>query len=167
MCQSSTANKTIGIQIIYNSTDSYSNYLIDYNDTSLIAFPTAISSTTVVYHTFPRNGYYNVNVTVFNQVSSMSANVLVCLCKIYLVNKSFPLLTGCFPDSKIGFISGFTQFDCDLKWRMYENDNAIDNDVTWNSSTSVYTVLIDYNLRFFCTWDNSTCKYALFSSPNK
>ncbi len=77
-----TENMTIGIQINYNSSDSYSNYLIDFNDTSIIEFPKSINSTTLIYHTFPQSGYYNVNVTIYNQVSSKSTNVLVCRLKI-------------------------------------------------------------------------------------
>ena len=68
---------TVGIEINYSSSDPFSNYLIDFDDRSIVAFPQAINSPTVVYHTFPQSGYYNVNVTVYNQVSSKSAIVLV------------------------------------------------------------------------------------------
>ncbi len=46
----------------------------------------------------------------------------------------------------------FKKLDCKLKWRMYDNDDALD--VEYYSVSSFYKVKQDFDLRFFC-WSNS------------
>ena len=53
-------------------------------------------------------------------------------------------------------MSNFNQFDCKLKWRKYDNDDASEYDVLYNSNLLIYQVRQEYDLRFFC-WINS-CK---------
>jgi hypothetical protein len=48
-------------------------------------------------------------------------------------------------------MSQFKQFDCKLKWRMYEDQSAIDYDARFNSILSLYEVRQEYDLRFFCS----------------
>ena len=48
-------------------------------------------------------------------------------------------------------MSQFKQFDCKLKWRMYDDDSAYDYDVYFNSTLSAYQVRQEYALRFFCS----------------
>jgi PKD repeat protein len=57
------------------------SYLIDFNDGSAINFPksAALNTTYNFTHTFPDNGYYKVNITVFNLVSINSAIIPVRL----------------------------------------------------------------------------------------
>ena len=54
-------------------------FLIDYNDSSLIAKPSTgvLDKNYTFIHTFPNNGYYDVNITVFNLVSVASKIVRV------------------------------------------------------------------------------------------
>jgi hypothetical protein len=54
-------------------------------------------------------------------------------------------------------MSQFNKFNCTLKWRMYDNDAVLDNDVEYDSVSSFYKVKQDFDLRFFC-WSNF-CKY--------
>jgi hypothetical protein len=53
-------------------------------------------------------------------------------------------------------MSPFKQFDCKLKWRMYNDQSAIDYDVKFNSILSLYKVRQEYDLRFFCS--SNSCK---------
>jgi hypothetical protein len=68
------------ITFVLNVTDGTNpSYLIDFNDGSPIDFPKSASLNTpyVFNHTFPDNGYYKVNITVFNLVSIKSAIIPV------------------------------------------------------------------------------------------
>ena len=51
-------------------------------------------------------------------------------------------------------MSQYQQFDCKLKWRMYNNDLAFDYDVPLISSSFFYQVRQEYDLRFFCFIDS-------------
>ncbi len=42
----------------------------------------------------------------------------------------------------------FDQFDCILKWRMYDDDSALDYDVYFNSTLSMYQVREEFDLKF-------------------
>jgi hypothetical protein len=55
-------------------------------------------------------------------------------------------------------MSKFKQFDCKLKWRMCEDQSAIDYDVNFNSILSLYEVRQEYDLRFFCSINS--CKFV-------
>ena len=52
-------------------------------------------------------------------------------------------------------MSQYQQFDCKLKWRMYNNDLAFDYDVPLISSSFFYQVRQEYDLRFFCSINSS------------
>ena len=51
-------------------------------------------------------------------------------------------------------MSPFTEFTCSPKYRLYDNDAAIDYDVTFDTTLNIYKVRQEYDLRFFCTWSN-------------
>ena len=53
-------------------------------------------------------------------------------------------------------MSQFKQFDCKLKWRLFDNDLAIDYDVQFDSNSKTCQVRQEYDLRFFCSLND--CK---------
>ena len=55
---------------------------------------------------------------------------------------------------KVGLMNQFQNFDCNLKYRLFDNDNAIDYDQKFDSIYNVYKVRQEYDLRLFCTWTN-------------
>jgi hypothetical protein len=54
-------------------------------------------------------------------------------------------------------MSQFEQFDCRLKWRLFNNDLAFDHDVQFDSNSKMYQVRQEYDLRIFCLLN--ACKY--------
>ena len=66
---------------------SNSYILIDYNDSTPVAQPVAGLENRVYAfnHTFSNSGYYDVNITVFNLVSTVS--------KIFRVSKNITLVS--------------------------------------------------------------------------
>ena len=57
-------------------------------------------------------------------------------------------------------MSQFNNFYCNLKWRRYDDDSALDYDVYFNSTLLMYQVRQEYDLRFLCSINSS--KLSLF-----
>ena len=57
-------------------------------------------------------------------------------------------------------MSQFNNFNCNLKWRRYDDDSALDYDVYFNSTLLMYQVRQEYDLRFLCSINSS--KLSLF-----
>ena len=76
------------ISLILTITDGTNpNILIDYNDSSQLdeISNALINSKYIFNHIFPNSGYYDVNITVFNLVSSVSKIIRVIHKILYLL----------------------------------------------------------------------------------
>ena len=48
----------------------------------------------------------------------------------------------------------FNSFDCKMKWRLYDSNNAQDTDCSFDPLFGYYLVRQEYDLRMYCTWAN-------------
>jgi hypothetical protein len=51
-------------------------------------------------------------------------------------------------------MSPYSNFDCKLKYRLHDNDDAFDYDQIYDTTFQVYKVRREFDLRFFCSWSN-------------
>ena len=51
-------------------------------------------------------------------------------------------------------MTSYSDFDCKLKYRLYNNDDAFDYDQFYDTNFQLYKVRQEFDLRFFCTWSN-------------
>jgi hypothetical protein len=130
-------------------------FVIDFNDSSPIGFPSNISINKLYNfsHIYPQSGYYNVNITVFNLVSTVSKIVRV-INMILLFLFTIYLILSLLNNFKVGLMSPYSDFDCKLKYRLHDNNDAFDYDQIYDSTFQVYKVRREFNLRFFCSWSN-------------
>lgn len=135
------------------------SYFVDFNDSSPIEFPKPLltgSSSLTLNHTFRESGHYFVRVTLFNYVSTLSKTI------------------------KIGLLTPINNFNCVLKWRLFEIDSAIEYLNEYDDINGVFIVRDAYNLRCHCsfspintpidnitiTWNKKSITYDI-SSLNK
>ena len=88
-----TKNRNIIFYLtITNGTNAF--ILVDYNDGSPTDIPIKglINNQYIFNHTFINSGYYNVNITVFNLVSSLSKIFSVCFKLLIIIQNNFRFL---------------------------------------------------------------------------
>jgi hypothetical protein len=68
------------------TTGTKPNILVDFNDGSTVIFQSngILNNVYTFDHTFPGGGYYDVNITVFNLVSTISRTIRVSQISISL-----------------------------------------------------------------------------------
>lgn len=72
------SSRTFTFTINVGTAPTNTFYLIDFNDGSPVSLPTYMPTTSSqVSYTYAGSGIYNVNVTTFNKISSMSRIVTV------------------------------------------------------------------------------------------
>ncbi|CAF1080145.1 unnamed protein product, partial [Brachionus calyciflorus] len=121
--------KSIGFSIFLDSNVTEPFYLVDYGDGSLINFAEKIFNFSANFtYAYLTSGYYKVNITVFNKVSSISKYLIVRL------------------------VEDFVDFECFPTWRLFPFDFADDFNLT--KIGNAYLAKKEYDIRIKCYWLN-------------
>ncbi|CAF0863211.1 unnamed protein product [Brachionus calyciflorus] len=119
-------SRTFTFTLIMPNNDPSANYIIDFGDNSIIDFPKPIGLGVTESHVYSSSGIYNVNVTVFNPVSTLSQFRIVEI------------------------FSNFIGFKCTPFWRPFESPNTVEYEYKLTGDS--YIIKNDYDLRLQCTW---------------
>lgn len=125
------------LTVEYNNTPTNPYFIVNHGDGSPIPNPaTLMPGKNRIDHFYDHAGIYNVNVKVFNKVSSQEKQMTVKI------------------------LNRFLDFKCLLNWRLLDLDGLQETQYLMDPDTKMYTVSSSHDLRFHCTW-KSECRKRL------